>query len=215
MLNRKLKSIVSLVSKTDKVIDIGCDHAYLAIYLKKQNLVNVYASDISKNVVERAKKNIEAHQVNVPVYLANGFQGLPVLDIDTAVISGMGTNTILDILKYRPSSINKLIISSNNNYYELRKKICKLGFYIEKELVVFEKDKYYPIIVFKKGKKKLSKYAYILGTSNDYLYYEYLKKKELAILEKIPHKYILKRFKSKQKIRKINKILKRKSFNYE
>ena len=37
MLNQKLKVIANLINPQDKVIDIGCDHAYLAIYLKENN----------------------------------------------------------------------------------------------------------------------------------------------------------------------------------
>lgn len=39
MMNQKLKAIASFVSKDDTVLDTCCDHAYLAIYLKKISYV--------------------------------------------------------------------------------------------------------------------------------------------------------------------------------
>ena len=60
MLNKKLKTIASLINKNDTVLDIGCDHAYLAIYLKQNNLCkDVYASDINSNALKQANKNIK------------------------------------------------------------------------------------------------------------------------------------------------------------
>ena len=60
MLNKKLIAIASLIEPEDIVIDIGCDHAYLAIYLKKEKLCKeVYASDISENVIKIAIENIK------------------------------------------------------------------------------------------------------------------------------------------------------------
>ncbi len=60
MLNQKLTTISKLVKTNDTVIDIGCDHAYLAIYLKENNLCKeVYASDINENALNGAKKKYQ------------------------------------------------------------------------------------------------------------------------------------------------------------
>ena len=100
MLNLKLKTIANLVNKNDTVIDIGCDHAYLAIYLKKEKLCKkVYASDISGNVINIAKKNIKDNNVQIDIFLSDGFKNISNNDINTAIISGMGASTILNIVK--------------------------------------------------------------------------------------------------------------------
>ena len=55
MINKKLKAIASFINTQDTVVDIGCDHAYLAIYLKENKLCkNVYASDINENALNIA-----------------------------------------------------------------------------------------------------------------------------------------------------------------
>ena len=57
----RLKKVANCVCNGSRVADIGCDHAYTAIYLIKNNIArNVVALDINKGPLERAKKNIEA-----------------------------------------------------------------------------------------------------------------------------------------------------------
>lgn len=71
MINLKLKAIASLIEKEDIVIDTCCDHAYLAIYLKKNRLCKeVYASDINPNALNQAKKILKhLNFIYVLIYL--------------------------------------------------------------------------------------------------------------------------------------------------
>ena len=109
----------------------------------------------------------------------------------------MGTNTILEILKNKEfKKINTLIIQSNNDLYELRKNICKIGYYIDKEITVYDK-KYYNIIRFKKGIKKYNYFNYYIGLSNNKEYYKYLYDKIYKTYKNIPNKNIIKKLKYK------------------
>lgn len=207
MLNKKLKAIASLVDKTDIVIDIGCDHAYLSIYLKENNLCReVYASDISANVLKTAKENIKKSKNNIQVYLSDGFKNINNDNIDTAIISGMGTNTILNIIDNAPKNITKYIISSNNEHERLRRDMLKKRFYIKEEIVIKEKEKYYPIILFTKEKNKETKLTLKYGKSSNKEYFKYLEEKEKIILKNIPKKHILTRLKHKNNIKRLKKL---------
>lgn len=207
MLNKKLIAIASLIEPKDIVIDIGCDHAYLPIYLKKEKLCKeVYASDISENVIKIAKENIMKKNTNIEVYLSDGFKGIQNNKINTAIISGMGTSTILNIINNAPKNIEKYIISSNNDYEVLRKEMLKKDFYIQKEMVVKERDKYYPIIVFTKNFQKESNLSLKYGKSNSKEYYKYLEEKEKSILKRIPKKRIIIRLKHLKRIKELKKL---------
>ena len=123
-MNNKLKALASFVEKKDTVLDTCTDHAYLAIYLKRNQLCKeVYASDININALNIARKNIEAYHLKIDTYLSDGFKNIRNTSIDTAVISGMGTSSILDIIRYAPKNINKYVLCSNNNLDILRKKL--------------------------------------------------------------------------------------------
>ena len=209
MLNKKLIAIASLIEPKDTVIDIGCDHAYLAIYLKIENLCKeVYASDISENVIKIAKENIKKKNVKIEVYLSDGFQNIKNNNINTAIISGMGTSTILSIISNAPKNVEKYIISSNNDYEVLRKEMLKKDFYIKKEIVIKERDKYYPIIIFTKEFQKENKLSLKYGKSNNKEYYKYFEEKEKSILKNIPKKHILTRLSHKIRIKELKKLQK-------
>jgi len=143
------------------IIDVGCDHALLDIYLlQNDETLVVTASDINEGPLQKALENIKKYslQDKIKVQQANGIERLST-DTDTIVISGMGMDTIVQILndnKEKLSNIKKLVISSNNKFYQVREKITKLGFIIESEAIVLEDGKYYIIMKFIKGNKNYS-----------------------------------------------------------
>ena len=212
MINKKLKAISSLTAKTDTVIDIGCDHAYLAIYLKKNNLVkDVYASDINKQALNNARINIQKANLNITTYLADGFKNIDNSKINTAIIAGVGANTILDIVSLAPKNITKFIISSNNHSEVIRKYFYNHKFYLTKEIVVLENNKYYPIMLFTSKYHKLSSKELNYGISNNIDYYKYLIAKEKEILSNIPSKKIIIKLKHIKKINDLKNLIKEKN----
>ena len=210
MINLKLKTIASFIEKEDVVLDTCCDHAYLAIYLKQNQLCKeVYASDINENALNQAKKNIKTSKMHICTYLSDGFKSIDNLEINTAVIAGVGTSTVLDIIEFAPDNIKKFVISSNNNWEELRKKLYKRNLYIKKEVVVLDKHKYYVIMFVTKEYIKENALSLKYGKSNNKEYYLSLKKKELEVLNKIPKNKFILRFKCFRNIYYLNKLIKR------
>ncbi len=178
MINLKLKTIANLINQNDYVLDIGTDHAYLPIYLVKNNICeNVICSDISENVINVAKNNIKENDLDIPVYLSNGLKSITDKNINTLIVSGMGTFTIIDILQnINNFKIDKMILSSNNNLSILREYIYKINYYIDEEITVFENNKWYVIMKVLIGNKKLTKEELQIGkfNKNNYSYYQYL-----------------------------------------
>ena len=205
-LSKRLEAVATLVDVGTHVIDVGCDHAYLDIYLTKNNNNKCTATDINSNALENAKNNIKKYKLSnkIELKLTEGLKGLKINESDNIVISGMGTHTILDILKTNILS-NTLIISSNNNIEMLRREVVNLGYYIDSEIFLFDKDKPYIIIKFIKGYKKYKKNDYELGPilKNNIEYKKYLINKYNKILNSISKNKILLRLKYKYKILKI------------
>lgn len=182
---KRLEMIASLVTKDAKIIDIGTDHAYLPIYLYKNNITkNVTASDISENVLLYSKKNIDKSGLSefIKLVQSDGFKNL-VDTYDEAIIAGMGTNTIMDILSFK-NIPDSLIISSHNNLDELRLFMQKIGYKIVKEIIVKEKNIYYDVIKYKKGIDNLTEEEILFGVSNDKDYYKYLLNKYNGLYQK-------------------------------
>ena len=52
-ISKRLEAMSSLVSNNSKVIDVGCDHGLLDIYLYQQNIsTKIIASDINENAFQ-------------------------------------------------------------------------------------------------------------------------------------------------------------------
>ena len=215
-ISNRLKTISDLIKDGSKVIDIGCDHALLDIYLTIYKNCNCIASDVNDNVLKISNENVSKYNLNdkIKVIKSNGIENIDVKGDEYIVIAGMGTNTILEILsndKFKNN--NNLIIQTNNNLDLFRKKIKTFSYYIEDEKIVFENKKYYVIMYLKKGKRKYKKIEYILGPkilSNLDLslrteYLNYILQKYEYIYSQLP-KY---KFIERIKINKIKKKLKK------
>ena len=181
----RIEAIASLVDNGALVVDIGTDHAYLPIYLYENDITkNIVASDISSNALLFAKNNLEKHNLSskIKLVVSDGFKNLDEC-FDIAIISGVGTETIKKILDNEVLP-NKLILSSHKNVSDLREYMFKIGYKIEKEIIVYENNIYYNIIKYVKGKDNLSKYDLLVGLSNDINYKKHLLNKYKEIYEK-------------------------------
>ena len=218
-LNQRLSTVASFVDNNKKVIDVGCDHALLSIFIaQNKSPLKMIASDIKEGPLEQAKQNIRKYQVEnqIKVKLGNGIKTIEE-DIDTIIISGMGGLNMIGILKYdidKYSNIDTIILSPNSDTYEVRKEICKLGFYISDETLVKDKGIVYPVIKFLRGKKKYSYKDYLYGPvlikNKDKLFLEYLNKEKETkenLLKVLPKKYLSKRLKLKKELKVISKII--------
>lgn len=216
MLSLRLSSLTKFVNYNDKIIDIGCDHALLDIFLVKNDLVkSIIASDINVQALNSGIKNIENEGLSDKINARLG-DGLNVLtdkdNIDTVIISGMGTNTIMGILNNdHLKNINKLIIQSNNDHTMLRKYVTKLGFFIKSEEYFQDNKKNYINIVFVRGNKKYSKidltYGPILKHNKPYLEFEINNIEKIA--ELVPKNKILLHFQLKKEKRVLKKLLRK------
>ena len=174
----RLQTIVDLVPKNSKVIDIGTDHAYVPIYLYLNNITkNITATDISSNVLKQTYNNLKKYNLEDKIKLiqSNGFKNITET-YDLAVIAGMGTHTIIDILKTK-NLPKTLIISSNNDHHILREYLNSLNYSLEKEIAILDHNKYYLIMYYVYGKENLSKEEILFGKSNNFDYYNYLQNK--------------------------------------
>ena len=211
-LSKRLQKIAELINEEDTVLDIGCDHALLDIYLSKKYSKTYYASDLRESALDMARSNIKKYSSD-KVILKCG-NGLDVLDenmaINTIVISGMGYLSIISILKNikHIKNINKLVIQSNSNSEIVRKFILKNGFYIDNETIVLDKNIYYIISSFKRGKRKYSNMDKEIGIMDAALLKDYIEieiKKNNVLLSIIPKNEFLRRIYVKRKLKYLYK----------
>ena len=69
----RIETINSYISNDDKVVDVGCDQAKLSLMLEKRNIPSI-ASDISENVINKAKETINSELIDLRV--SNGLSNI-------------------------------------------------------------------------------------------------------------------------------------------
>lgn len=212
-ISKRLKAISEFINEKDKIIDIGCDHALLDIYLKdKYENIKIIASDIHEEALKIAKKNLEKYNFDGKIDLRLG-DGLSVVnsdEINTIVIAGMGYYNIVKILseKEKLENVEKIIVQSNTDVVKLRKFVIKLGYKIDDETLLEDKNIVYTIIKFVKGNEKYDYKQIYFGPrlleKKDKLFNNYYSKKLLKyqnLLLQLPNTDILNRLHHKRLIK--------------
>ena len=215
-INDRLKKIGDLVDANSFCLDIGCDHAFLDIYLVKKNKnIKAIASDIAEGPVKQAKDNIkrEGLEKSIEVRLGDGLDTYTD-EVNTIIISGMGGRNMIGIFKKNIKvlkNIDTIILSPNNYQIDVKKFLVKNGFYIDDEELVKDKKFIYQIIKFKKGKRHYSKKEYFFGPvllqKKGTLFEEYYKREKLSreiLISILPKNYRYKKFITKREIKMID-----------
>lgn len=154
-LSDRLKTVAGMIDDTNTIIDVGTDHAYIPIYLIKNNIIKrAVASDINIGPVEKAEKNVSDYnlQDKISCRLGGGLTTVLPNEVEAAIIAGMGGNLIRDIIEESKEvfkSLHYAILQPVQNPEVLREYIYKSGYKIIDEELVREDDKFYEIFKVK------------------------------------------------------------------
>jgi hypothetical protein len=100
--SRRLALIASLVPPGGRVVDIGTDHARIPIALLKKGVVSeVLATDIRRGPLFAARRHVNQENVDrerITFLETNGFEKISLTSDDTVIISGLGGESITQIL---------------------------------------------------------------------------------------------------------------------
>ena len=100
-ISKRLETISNYVNDNSNIVDIGCDHGLLDIYLiQNKTNINIIASEINENALNNAKNNIKKYKLNnkIKTILSDGLDNINTNNIDTIIVAGMGAHTIVGIL---------------------------------------------------------------------------------------------------------------------
>ena len=148
-LSHRLQAVVNLVTPGYSVADIGCDHAYISIYMVQEGIAGkVIAMDVNRGPLERAKENIEKYGYleQIETRLSDGIQALNGGEVHTLLIAGMGGPLMQQILRGNPSvveQVEELVLQPQSEISEVRRFVEALGFQILEEEMLMEDGKYY------------------------------------------------------------------------
>ena len=161
-INKRLQLVASYV-KNRRLADIGSDHAYLPIYLAKENKIDfAIAGEIVEGPHKVSIKNVEEEGLSSKISCRKraGLDAVELRDnVDVITICGMGGKLIADILeKGQEKLVNRpnLILQPNVGEDVLREKLELLNYNIIAENIIEEDGHIYEIIVAEDGAMKLT-----------------------------------------------------------
>lgn len=157
MNNKRIEAISQLIDNDESVIDIGCDHGFLAKMLRtKGNNKLIICSDNKIGPLNNARNNLIGYD-NINFELTDGVDNIDTV-CDVCVLAGMGHNTVISIIENNENyfrNCKKIIIQVNSVVAQMRQYLSNNKFQIIDECMVYD-YKYYQIMVVKTGQQQLN-----------------------------------------------------------
>lgn len=152
VLSDRLKGLAVMVSVGNRVCDVGCDHAFVPIYLINQSISPyVLAMDVKKGPIESAKEHIREYglEAYIETRLSDGLTGYKIGEADSLICAGMGGRLMMSILdrdKTKTASFKEMILQPQSEIEQFRYFLRSNGYLIVEENMIEEGGKFYPII---------------------------------------------------------------------
>jgi len=167
-LSERLQAVCDMITPSLNVSDVGCDHGYLSIYLMQNKIAkSVIASDVRTGPLSKAAENLNIYGMAdvIDLRLSDGLDMIEPGEVDSIVMSGMGGNLMIDILKRGSDVVEKateLILQPQSEIAGLRHFLQEKGFVIISESMVYEDYKYYPMMKAVKGEMNWDREIYFI-----------------------------------------------------
>ena len=148
-LSKRLRMVADMVPVCDTVADIGCDHAYLSVWLLRENTARcAYACDVRPGPLAKAQETIRFFHMEerAETILCDGLSGLVPGDADVIVMAGMGGELMTRLLSEGAACAAKakcLLLQAQSDRESVRREVASLGFVITDERCVVEDGKFY------------------------------------------------------------------------
>ena len=159
-LSLRLTAIADMVTEGNRLVDVGCDHGYLPVYLLlNKKIPGAIAMDVRKGPLSRAEEHIKAYNLEnyIETRLSDGLAALKPGEGDTLVIAGMGGPLMERILtegRAVRETFSELILQPQSDIPHFRRFIREEGWEIAKEDMILEEGKFYPMMKVIRGDKK-------------------------------------------------------------
>lgn len=166
-MTERLNVIKNMVKPGRGVIDVGTDHGYVPIALALSGYPGIIiASDINPEPLDSAVRSAEENCVSdrISFRLGDGLHSCSSMEVDTAVIAGMGGDlicSIIDSTSWTERPDFRLILQPMTKHEVLRYYLINNGWQIDEEHPVKENGRlfqifsahYAGVFIQKKGQK--------------------------------------------------------------
>lgn len=198
-LSARLRAVASMVTEGSRLVDVGCDHGYLPIFLLlNKKIPSAIAMDVRKGPLASAKENIREFGLEnyIEIRLSDGLKQLEKGEGDSLTIAGMGGPLMKKILLEGEEVLegfSELILQPQSEIGEFRRFLSGWGYKIVQEDMILEDGKFYPMMKAVPGSMEGwteidLKYGKFLLESKNSVLWEFLQREERlnrAILERL------------------------------
>ena len=152
LLSDRMRAVAGLVQPCKSIADIGCDHGYVAMELVRSNICrHVIAMDINSGPLDRAKCNIADYDMQdyIETRLSDGVSALREGEAEGIICAGMGGKLVISILergKKLIGEMGQIILQPQSELDEVRGYLREKGYLIDREDIIYEDGKYYPMM---------------------------------------------------------------------
>ncbi len=152
-LSERLQLIADQIELGETMADIGTDHGFLPIYLKRSGICpKVTLTDVSQGSLDKAREDCAKFAPGEEFDFRCG-SGLSVLtpgEVDAVVIAGMGGILMSDIIREDldvAKTVGHFILQPRRHPSYLRYQLYDMGFDMDRELLVRERKYIWEIMV--------------------------------------------------------------------
>lgn len=151
-LSERLRTVAGMVTKGNRVCDVGCDHGFVPIYLVQQGISpRVLAMDLREGPLHAAREHVAACGLEgqIETRLSDGLHNYKAGEADTLICAGMGgglMQRILEAEREKTDSFQELILQPQSEIEQFRRFLRESGCGIFDEEILKEDGKFYQVI---------------------------------------------------------------------
>lgn len=160
-LSKRLSAVASMVTEGNRLVDVGCDHGYLPLYLYlNKKIPSAIAMDVRPGPLSRAREHIAEYGLEkyIETRLSDGLSALSPGEGDTLTVAGMGGPLMERILMAKEEvreSFQELILQPQSDIPHFRRFLREIGWEIIEEEIVLEDGKFYPMMKAVRGEAQI------------------------------------------------------------
>lgn len=151
-LSERLRTVAGMVTRGNRVCDVGCDHGFVPIYLVQQGISpGVLAMDLREGPLRAAREHVSAYglEERIETRLSDGLHNYKAGEADTLICAGMGGGLMMRILeaeREKTDSFRELVLQPQSEIERFRRFLRERGSVILDEEMVEEDGKFYQVI---------------------------------------------------------------------
>lgn len=148
-ISQRLQAICQMVTSGNTVVDVGCDHGFVSIYLVQKGLSpKVIAMDVRKGPLSTAKEHIRLYGLEgyIETRLSDGLSAYGLGEAQTLICAGMGGRLMQRILtegQEKAKGLKELILQPQSELAGFRSFLRRSGYGIFDENILYEESKCY------------------------------------------------------------------------